>query len=189
MISLGVCIGSSNIGYVQTSIENGTPRILKSGSIIHEGNPERVIKELFTGKEFTGTTRLGVTGRKFRYFLDTPSISEPEAIECAYRSVKDRYPTDLIVSAGAETVMVYSLTKDGRIEDVTTGNKCASGTGEFCLQQLRRMDLAPRTWPVRRMSSTPSRSPAAAPSSARATAPTRSTRAYPRSTLSRVFPR
>ncbi len=143
MISLGVCIGSSNIGYVQTSLENGTPRILKSGSIIHEGNPERVIKELFTGKEFTGTTRLGVTGRKFRYFLDTPSISEPEAIECAYRSVKDRYPTDLIVSAGAETVMVYSLTKDGRIEDVTTGNKCASGTGEFFLQQLRRMDLAP----------------------------------------------
>ena len=30
----------------------------------------------------------------------------------------------------------------GRIANVITGNKCASGTGEFFLQQLRRMDVS-----------------------------------------------
>ncbi|HHW23300.1 MAG TPA: CoA activase [Clostridiaceae bacterium] len=47
-----------------------------------------------------------------------------------------------IVSAGGETFMVYSLDSDGRIIEVKSGNKCASGTGEFFLQQLKRMDLS-----------------------------------------------
>ncbi len=37
--------------------------------------------------------------------------------------------------------MVYILDKDGKISTVKTGNKCASGTGEFFLQQIRRMNL------------------------------------------------
>jgi hypothetical protein len=78
MLSLGVCIGSSNISYVLTSLDNGVTRILGSDSIVHEGNPEKVITGLFNSGDFRGTTRLGVTGRKFRYFLNAPSISEPE---------------------------------------------------------------------------------------------------------------
>ncbi len=38
--------------------------------------------------------------------------------------------------------MVYVLDGQGRIANVLTGNKCASGTGEFFLQQLRRMDVS-----------------------------------------------
>ena len=38
--------------------------------------------------------------------------------------------------------MVYALDRSGRIANVITGNKCASGTGEFFLQQLRRMDIS-----------------------------------------------
>ena len=38
--------------------------------------------------------------------------------------------------------MVYALDRSGRITNVITGNKCASGTGEFFLQQLRRMDVS-----------------------------------------------
>ncbi len=47
-----------------------------------------------------------------------------------------------IVSLGGETLMVYVLDDQGRIKDIHTGNKCASGTGEFFLQQLRRMDVS-----------------------------------------------
>ena len=38
--------------------------------------------------------------------------------------------------------MVYVLDRMGQISNVITGNKCASGTGEFFLQQLRRMDVS-----------------------------------------------
>jgi predicted CoA-substrate-specific enzyme activase len=38
--------------------------------------------------------------------------------------------------------MVYVLDRAGRISNVITGNKCASGTGEFFLQQLRRMNVS-----------------------------------------------
>jgi predicted CoA-substrate-specific enzyme activase len=38
--------------------------------------------------------------------------------------------------------MVYALNREGQISNVLTGNKCASGTGEFFLQQLRRMDVS-----------------------------------------------
>ena len=37
--------------------------------------------------------------------------------------------------------MAYMLDRSGRIANVVTGNKCASGTGEFFLQQLRRMNV------------------------------------------------
>ena len=38
--------------------------------------------------------------------------------------------------------MVYHLDDDSRIQGIYTGNKCASGTGEFFLQQLGRMDIS-----------------------------------------------
>ena len=38
--------------------------------------------------------------------------------------------------------MVYRLDNEGRIIEVRSGNKCASGTGEFFLQQIKRMDLS-----------------------------------------------
>ena len=37
--------------------------------------------------------------------------------------------------------MVYLMNSQGQISNVLTGNKCASGTGEFFLQQLRRMNV------------------------------------------------
>ena len=71
------------------------------------------------------------------------SISEPEATEQAYRYCKpEGIDCPAIVSAGGETFMVYVLDSGGRISNVITGNKCASGTGEFFLQQLRRMNVS-----------------------------------------------
>ncbi len=37
--------------------------------------------------------------------------------------------------------MVYHLDSDGKVDEIHTGNKCASGTGEFFLQQLGRMSI------------------------------------------------
>ena len=86
---------------------------------------------------------VAVTGRKLKNKLQTSSLAEPEAVW------NMRMPTcgssirrfDVIVSAGGETFIAYKLDSKGRIVNVFTGNKCASGTGEFFLQQIKRMDL------------------------------------------------
>ncbi|MBW2576259.1 MAG: activase, partial [Deltaproteobacteria bacterium] len=71
------------------------------------------------------------------------SIPEPEAVEYAYGFVKpENVSCPAVVSAGGETFMVYVLNRLGQISNVLTGNKCASGTGEFFLQQLRRMNVS-----------------------------------------------
>ncbi len=63
-------------------------------------------------------------------------------MEHAYRFVKpDGVDCPAIVSAGGETFMAYTLNGNGQVSNVVTGNKCASGTGEFFLQQLRRMNV------------------------------------------------
>jgi predicted CoA-substrate-specific enzyme activase len=46
-----------------------------------------------------------------------------------------------LASLGAENFIIYQINEDGAIVGVRTGNKCASGTGEFFLQQIGRMDI------------------------------------------------
>jgi len=45
------------------------------------------------------------------------------------------------MSLGSESFILYQLDEAGAIVGVRAGNKCASGTGEFFLQQIRRMDI------------------------------------------------
>jgi predicted CoA-substrate-specific enzyme activase len=86
---------------------------------------------------------VGVTGRKLRGLVRLESIPEPEAVELAASFVlADRAPHTTVLSAGGETFMAYGLDAMGRVRDIQSGNKCASGTGEFLRQQLRRMGLA-----------------------------------------------
>ena len=108
----------------------------------HGGNPRNTLHEILTNFTFTPSHRITVTGRKFRKFVNITSVSEPEAVEYAYRYTKPRgIDCPAIVSAGGETFIVYVLDRMGQISNVVTGNKCASGTGEFFQQQLRRMDV------------------------------------------------
>jgi activator of 2-hydroxyglutaryl-CoA dehydratase len=87
--------------------------------------------------------RIAVTGRKLRKKLNASSLAEPEAVEHAYRYLRNYgQEADVIVSAGGETFMAYKLDSEGRVIDVFTGSKCASGTGEFFLQQIKRMNLS-----------------------------------------------
>jgi predicted CoA-substrate-specific enzyme activase len=151
--SLGVCLGASTVSVVQVEqdqscraegdLEQTKPRIVRHSLHTHGGNPKQTIDAIFKDLDLSSIDRIAATGRKFRNFVNLTSISEPEAVEYAYNYAK---PYDIhcpaIVSAGGETFMVYVLERTGQISNVITGNKCASGTGEFFLQQLRRMDVS-----------------------------------------------
>ncbi len=153
LTSLGLCLGASTVSIVQMeqnqnpktynpTKRNNNPRIIKSSLYPHEGDPKRTLLRLINGFDLNEFDRIVATGRRFRSFVNLTSIPEPEAVEYAYRYIK---PADIlcpaVVSAGGETFMVYVLNRFGQISNVLTGNKCASGTGEFFLQQLRRMDV------------------------------------------------
>jgi len=144
MKSLGLCIGASNIGFLLMEDSNNKINILEAKSTPHGGNPRRVIKELISRDLIESIDTFAVTGKKLRTMLNVPSISESEAIEYGYRyhSINSHNKTNIIVSAGGESFIVYELDTNGKIIDVYTGNKCASGTGEFFLQQIKRMDLS-----------------------------------------------
>ncbi|TCT15453.1 putative CoA-substrate-specific enzyme activase [Natranaerovirga pectinivora] len=143
MKSIGLCIGASTVSFVLTKKDNNDIHILESKSIPHEGHPLKILKHIFDDYDLKNIDRVAVTGRKFKNLVTASTLSEPEAVEYAFRFQKKSYDNvNLILSAGGETFMVYELDRDGRIIDVLTGNKCASGTGEFFLQQIKRMGLS-----------------------------------------------
>ncbi len=147
---LGICLGASTISMVHLNINGKNqnnpkdqPHVVKNWSYSHEGNPKKTLINALNQLDLNSFNKIVATGRRFRHFVNFTSIPEPEAVEYAYRFVK---PPDVscpaIVSAGGETFMVYVLNRQGRISNVITGNKCASGTGEFFLQQLKRMNVS-----------------------------------------------
>jgi len=146
MNSLGICLGASTVSIVEISTDENNSRrrpVIENVQVqAHEGNPKRVLREKLQGMDMQKFDSCAVTGRRFRKFLNLSSISEPEAVEFAYEFVNtEGKGYNAIVSAGGETFMVYVLDRDGKITTVHTGSKCASGTGEFFLQQIRRMGL------------------------------------------------
>ena len=147
--SLGICLGASTVSLVSMELEQGMdgksktkPRLVKYSLHSHDGNPKQTLLSALKPLNMNSYDRIAVTGRRFRKFVKLSSISEPEAVEYAYSFVK---PADIVcpavVSAGGETFMVYVMDGQGKISNVLTGNKCASGTGEFFLQQIRRMKV------------------------------------------------
>jgi len=150
--SLGICLGASTVSIVQLELDrdnqinptaNLKPRIINFSLHPHEGDPKQTLLDAFNRLKPESFDRIAATGRKFRKFVNLSSISEPEAVERAYPHIKmPGVDCPAVVSAGGETFMVYALNRSGSIANVITGNKCASGTGEFFLQQLRRMDAS-----------------------------------------------
>jgi predicted CoA-substrate-specific enzyme activase len=147
MKSLGICLGASTVSMVQLLREKATgadrPKIVCSSRHPHDGNPREALLKALDELDLPSFERVAVTGRKYRQLIKLSSISEPESVEYAYAYTK---PADIscpaIVAAGGETFMIYVLDRTGRIANILTGNKCASGTGEFFLQQIRRMDVS-----------------------------------------------
>ncbi len=151
MKTLGICIGASTISYVIANLSAEKIYVEQAESVSHEGNPRAVLLSLLDDDQISRIDRIAITGRKLRHLLNASTLSEPEALEEAYAwSQENALPdpgelsqstAEYLVSAGGETFMVYRLDAHGRIVEVRSGNKCASGTGEFFLQQLKRMDL------------------------------------------------
>ncbi|MCA1960649.1 MAG: acyl-CoA dehydratase activase [Desulfomonile sp.] len=142
MESLGVCLGASTLGMVRLRKTDGGIEIVKAQTITHEGNPRKALMEALEVEPDARTIPITVTGRKFIKFVHLSTISEPEAVERAYAHLMPAdSPYRVLVSAGGETFLVYHLDEDGKIQGIQTGNKCASGTGEFFLQQIGRMNL------------------------------------------------
>ena len=133
---MGINIGASSISVVELQKDDEQLKIISHKTLTHHGNPKQYIEAIF--KEKT-PANIVVTGRKFRTLLNITSIPESEAVELSAEFL--RLDTDIIISAGAENFMIYQLDKNRKISKCMTGNKCASGTGEFFLQQIKRMDL------------------------------------------------
>ena len=147
--ALGICLGASTISLVQVeknhrAVNGENPvRVVSCQTIPHAGNPKHQLKTALSALNLPEFQKIAATGRRFRHLVNFPSLSEPEAVERAYRFVKPPgIDAPALVSAGGETFMTYVLNRRGRISNVLTGNKCASGTGEFFNQQLRRMNVS-----------------------------------------------
>ncbi len=143
--SIGICLGASSLKVVELRREGGRIRVERTLVRGHESNPRAVFRELLDELELEGRTCGALTGRKFRSIVKAASITEPEAIEhaIAFDREHGRWSGgEVLVSLGAESFIAYVLSGDGTISSVETGNKCASGTGEFFLQQIRRMDVS-----------------------------------------------
>ncbi len=140
--SLGICVGTSTISFVEIERLNTSFRISSVNQYHHRGKPKEVFFENFK-KHYNPEIPVAITGRKFRYLVNLPSISEVEATETAFKELyRNKQNYSAIASLGSETFILYILDKTGSIVDSFTKNQCASGTGEFFLQQIKRMGLS-----------------------------------------------
>ncbi len=140
--AIGVCLGASSVSFVKLGKNSDSSfKILDSLSVPHNGDPKSTFLEnlrVFNSDKLP----IAVTGRKFRKIVNLPTISEPEATELAFGTlIKDRENYSAIATLGGETFIIYTLDDEFRIADVISKNQCASGTGEFFLQQIKRMNL------------------------------------------------
>lgn len=137
--ALGICVGGSTIKLVELNSELEVERATLKN---HECNPRKVLVETLNEIDLKKFDYVAITGRKFKELVDLPSITEPEAIEYALSLVNpEKKKYNALISLGSESFILYALNEHGHIMNVQTGNKCASGTGEFFLQQIRRMNV------------------------------------------------
>jgi len=142
--SIGICMGASTLSIVSLRKDKDEKISITDTNVTpHHGNPQKVLIEAIKKLNIDGDSRVAVTGRKFSQSINLTFIPEPEATENAFSRLNGQGAHyNAIVSAGGETFMIYALGKDGKISTVQAGNKCASGTGEFFLQQIGRMGIS-----------------------------------------------
>ncbi|OGC18802.1 hypothetical protein A2282_07100 [candidate division WOR-1 bacterium RIFOXYA12_FULL_36_13] len=141
--ALGVCLGASTIKIIELHQKDDHVFVAKCIVEPHNGSPLNKYIQLLKEFDLDKIDYAAITGRKFKEFLESPSITEPEATENALEFLlqgKENIAQGAL-SLGSENFVLYKLNKRGHIIDVKTGNKCASGTGSFFLQQIGRMNL------------------------------------------------
>ncbi len=140
--AFGVCLGASSVSYCLVERnEDNSYSVIDAENMAHNGDPKHKLLDILNSK-YSSKYPIAATGRKFRNILNIANISEPEATESALQFYFKDKKFDGVASLGGETFMVYSLDATGHISNVHTKNQCASGTGEFFMQQIKRMDLS-----------------------------------------------
>ncbi len=135
MYSLGINIGASNI---KVAMLEGNS-ILWNAVEPHEGSFLETLKKVLSSHQIQAGVQTLATGTEGRHLLNINSVIEPLCIEEALRYSNDQ--VDALVSLGGEDLVVYTIDSNKKIITSFSGNKCASGTGEFFKQQLARMNM------------------------------------------------
>jgi len=135
MYSLGINIGASNIKV--TMLEGNS--ILWNAVEPHEGSFLETLKKVLSSHPVQAGVQTLATGTEGRHLLNVNSVIEPLCIEEALRHSGNQ--VDALVSLGGEDLVVYTIDSNKKIITSFSGNKCASGTGEFFKQQLARMNM------------------------------------------------
>ncbi|MBU2647961.1 activase [bacterium] len=133
--TLGINVGSSSVKVVLVENKN----IVLQKVMAHEGNFQETLRQILLDIHVPAGINTIVTGTSGRYLLQVNSVIESICIEAALKN--SGYAVDAVVSLGGENFVVYTIDPDGKIISSHSGNKCASGTGEFFKQQLGRMDM------------------------------------------------
>jgi len=142
MRAVGICLGASSVSLVVINNDNKKIEIEETKYKLHNGNPKEIFSEYIKSIKDKNLPLI-VTGRKFRNIVNFTNISEPEAIENVIEQYYKEFKlVNAVASLGGETFVVYHLDNYGRISDISSKNQCASGTGEFFLQQVKRMDMS-----------------------------------------------
>ncbi|MDR2149681.1 MAG: acyl-CoA dehydratase activase [Spirochaetaceae bacterium] len=132
---LGINIGSTSLKLVL--LDNN--HTIFSAVVPHEGNVTAAAQTLLDSAPLEAGANVLVTGNEGRFMFNAASTLEPLCIEAALHFLNIH--ADAVVSMGGEDLVVYKLGDTGTIVNNFSGNKCASGTGEFLKQQLARMDM------------------------------------------------
>ncbi len=133
--TLGIDIGSTTLKLCLVSRENGTEHAI----LPHEGDLPGTLTRLMDRFGSVRPLRGIVTGNEGRHRVKLPEVIAAVAIESGLDALNLK--PRAVVSMGGEDLVVYVLNDRGRIVNTYSGNKCASGTGEFFRQQLGRMNL------------------------------------------------
>lgn len=136
MNTVGINIGSSSIKLVML---DGDKNIVRHSVIEHEGHFLDTLRNVIADMSITRGVKALVTGTEGRFLLNVNNVIESVCVEETLSEFN--YDVDAVVSLGGEIFVVYTIDSDGRIITSFSGNKCASGTGEFFKQQLGRMDM------------------------------------------------
>ncbi len=145
--SLGICLGASTIKAVIIEKNGDDYSVLNSLAVSHGSDPRQALCEMLGKLDLKDIDYCAFTGRKFKEIVKAASLTEAEAVEYALsferKRTKHIHDFNVLVSLGAESFIAYLLDTDGALQSIETGNKCASGTGEFFLQQIKRMNVSP----------------------------------------------
>ena len=135
MYSLGINVGSSSIKAVLLDEE----KIIWHKVLTHEGDFRNTIEKILNNENIPDGVKVISTGTEGRHLLNFNSVIESLCIEEALNDLEA--DVDAVISLGGENFIVYTIDEELKIVTEFSGNKCASGTGEFFKQQLGRMDM------------------------------------------------